>query len=73
MRQKILFSFILLVFSNQLSAQKTTPTIKNEADVPSYELPQLLNTLAGKKINTPFHGTVGYHLREGKYDVTNYD
>jgi len=53
MSQKILFSFIVLVFSYQLSAQKTTPTIKNEGDVPAYELPQLLTTLAGKKINNP--------------------
>ena len=49
MRQKILFSFIVLVFSYQLSAQKTTPTIENEVDVPAYELPQLLTTFAGKK------------------------
>ena len=24
-------------------------------------------------VNTPYHGTVGYHLREGKHDVTQYD
>ena len=24
-------------------------------------------------VNTPFHGTVGYHLRDGKHDVTDYD
>lgn len=51
MRQKILFNFIVLIFSNQLFGQKTTPTIKNEADVPAYDLPQLLTTLTGEKIN----------------------
>ena len=24
-------------------------------------------------VNTPFHGTIGYHLREGEHDVTDYD
>jgi hypothetical protein len=24
-------------------------------------------------VNTPFHGTVGYHLRKGKHDVTDFD
>ena len=53
MSQKILFIFIFLVFSYQLSAQKTTPTIKNEADVPSYKLPHLFTSKGGKEIDTP--------------------
>ena len=24
-------------------------------------------------VNTPLHGTVGYHLRDGKHDVTDFD
>jgi len=52
MSQKILFSFTVLVFSYQLSAQKTTPTIKNEADVPLYKLPHLLTSKGGTEIDT---------------------
>ena len=52
MSQKILFSFTVLVFSYQLSAQKTTTTIKNEADVPSYKLPNLLTSKGGAEIDT---------------------
>ncbi len=52
MSQKILFSFIVLVFSYQLYAQKRTPTIKNEAYVPSYKLPHLFTSNGGKEIDT---------------------
>ena len=52
MSQKTLFSFIVLVFSYQLSAQKTTPTIKNEADVPLYKLPHLFTSKGGMEIDT---------------------
>ncbi len=53
MSQKILFNFIALVLVCQLYAQKTTPTIKNEADVPSYKLPHLLTSMGGEEIDTP--------------------
>ena len=53
MLQRILFSLIGFIFFYKLNAQRTTPTIINEADVPSYELPQLLITLSGEKTNTP--------------------
>ena len=53
MIKKILLSLVVLTFFYWLPAQKTTPTIKKEADVRPYELPQLLITLNGKKINTP--------------------
>ena len=53
MIQKFLFNFIVLIFSCLLSAQYTSSTINNEAEVPSYELPQLLITSSGEKIITP--------------------
>ena len=53
MSKKILFNFIALVFVCQLYAQKTTPTIKNETDVPSYKLPHLLTSMGGEEIDTP--------------------
>ncbi|MGA0374694.1 MAG: acetylxylan esterase, partial [Flavobacteriaceae bacterium] len=53
MIQKFIFNFIVLIFSYQLFAQKTSSTINDEAEVPSYELPQLLITSSGEKINTP--------------------
>ena len=46
-----IFSLVTLLLIYHLSAQKTTPTIKKEADVPSYELPKLLISDNGKKIN----------------------
>ena len=52
MSQKILFSFTILVISYQISAQKTTNTIKNEADVPLYKLPHLLTSKGGTEIDT---------------------
>ena len=53
MLQRIFFGFIVFIFFCKLNAQRATPTIINEADVPSYELPQLLITLSGEKTNTP--------------------
>ncbi|MEC8636797.1 MAG: acetylxylan esterase [Bacteroidota bacterium] len=53
MIQKFIFNFIVFIFSYQLFAQKTSSTINDEAEVPSYELPQLLITSSGEKINTP--------------------
>lgn len=53
MSQKIKFNLIALVFICQLYGQKTTTTIKNEADVPSYKLPHLLTSEGGKEIDTP--------------------
>jgi hypothetical protein len=53
MSQKLLFSLIALTFIYQLSAQITTPTIKEEADVPSYQLPQLLISERGKEVDSP--------------------
>ncbi|MBT3445108.1 MAG: hypothetical protein HN443_08720 [Flavobacteriaceae bacterium] len=55
MSQKILFNFIALVFVCQLYAQKTTPTIKNEADIPYYKLPHLLTSMGGEEIDTTFN------------------
>ena len=52
MSNKIIFSIIGLMFCHQLSAQKTTPTIKSEADVPAYDLPNLLITETGVDVNT---------------------
>ena len=52
MIQKILFGVIAFLFVYHLSAQKTTPTIKNEADVPLYVLPQLLTSENEKQIDT---------------------
>lgn len=57
MSQKLLFSLIALMFIYQLSAQITTPTIKEEADVPSYQLPQLLISERGKKLIPPPSGS----------------
>ncbi len=53
MIQKFLFNFIVLIFSCLLSAQYTSSTINDEAEVPSFELPQLLITSSGEKIITP--------------------
>ena len=57
MSQKLLFSLIALTFIYQLSAQITTPTIKEEADVPSYQLPQLLISERGKEVDSPPSGS----------------
>ena len=51
MIKNTIFSLITFLLTYHLSAQKTTPTIKKEADVPLYELPQLLISDNGKKIN----------------------
>ena len=40
---------------------------------PIYELYGKVGTDEMPTVNTPFHGTVGYHLRDGKHDVTDYD
>ena len=53
MLQRILFGLIVLIFFYKLNAQRATPAIIDEADVPPYELPQLLITLSGEKTNTP--------------------
>ena len=53
MNKKISLSLTAMVFVFQLFAQKTTPTIKNEADVPSYDLPRLLISMGGKEIVNP--------------------
>jgi hypothetical protein len=53
MNQKLQFSLIALTFICKLSAQITTPTIKEEADVPSYQLPQLLISEKGIEIDSP--------------------
>ena len=46
----ITVAFYLIAFN--LSAQKTTPTIKDESKVPAYDLPELLISDQGKKIKT---------------------
>ena len=42
---------------------------------PVYELygKKGIKTKKMPPVNTPFHGNIGYHLREGKHDVTDYD
>ena len=48
-----IFTLIIILLIYPLYAQKTTPTIISEADVPPYELPKLLISDNGKKINIP--------------------
>ena len=52
MERKYLLIIPILLLFGPMSAQKTTPTIKKEAEVMPYDLPPLLITETGKEIET---------------------
>ena len=52
MRIKSALLITALIVSYSLLGQKTTPTIKEESEVPQYVLPQLLKTKKGKSVKT---------------------
>ena len=52
MERKYLLIIPVLLLFGPMSAQKTTPTIKKEAEVMPYDLPPLLITETGKEIET---------------------
>ena len=52
MRIKSALLITALIVSHSLLGQKTTPTIKEESEVPQYVLPQLLKTKKGKSVKT---------------------